>query len=89
MQATMDGNLIDYPDIVGTPTADLFHSKIIVNSIISTPGGHLANANILNFYLMTPLKHPEYANIKISTSWMKLLRNTSCMRRQCLTVGHM
>ncbi|KAL7480170.1 hypothetical protein ACHAW6_005874 [Cyclotella cf. meneghiniana] len=65
-RATMGGNLINYPDDVGTPTADLLLIKIFLNSVISTPGAKFANADISNFYLMTPLKRPEYAKIKLS-----------------------
>jgi hypothetical protein len=62
----MGGNLINYPDNIGTPTADLLLIKILLNSVISTPGARFAMADISNFYLMTPLKRPEYAKIKLS-----------------------
>jgi hypothetical protein len=65
-RATMGGNLINYPEDVGTPTANLLLIKIFFNSVISTPGAKFANADISNFYLMTPLKQPEYAKIKLS-----------------------
>ena len=65
-RATMGGNLINYPDDVGTPTANLLLIKIFLNSVISTPGARFATADISNFYLMTPLKRPEYAKIKLS-----------------------
>ena len=60
-RATLGGNLINHPDDVGTPTTDLRLIKIFLNSVISTPGAKFANADISNFYLMTPLKHPEFA----------------------------
>ena len=53
----MKGNLINYPDNVGTPTTDLLLIKIFLNTVIS-------NADISNFYMMTPPKHPKYAKIK-------------------------
>jgi hypothetical protein len=62
----MGGNLINYPEDVGTPTANLLLIKIFFNSVISTPGAKFATADISNFYLMTPLKQPEYAKIKLS-----------------------
>ena len=62
----MGGNLIHHPDDVGTPTANLLLITIFLNNIIPTPGAKFANANISNFYLMTPLKCPEYARIKFS-----------------------
>jgi hypothetical protein len=65
-RATMGGNLINYPDDVGTPTANLLLIKIFLNSVVSTPNAKFATADISNFYLMTPLKRPEYARIKLS-----------------------
>eukprot|EP00970_Alexandrium_tamarense_P015808 scaffold5534_cov194-Alexandrium_tamarense.AAC.7 len=62
----MGGNLINYPDDVSTPTANLLLIKIFLNSVISTPGAKFANADLSNFYLMTPLKRPEYAKLKLS-----------------------
>jgi hypothetical protein len=61
----MGGNLINYPDDVGTPTANLLLIKILLNSVVSTPKAKFAAADISNFYLMTPLKRPEYAKIKL------------------------
>jgi hypothetical protein len=55
----MGGNLINYPEDVGTPTANMLLVKILLNSIISTKGARFANADIANFYLMTPLKRQE------------------------------
>jgi hypothetical protein len=40
--------------------------KIFLNSVISTRGAKFAGADLANFYLMTPLKRPEYAKIKLS-----------------------
>ena len=48
------------------PTANLLLIKIFLNSVISTKGAKFANADLANFYLMTPLKRPEYAKIKMS-----------------------
>ena len=65
-RATLGGNLINYPDDVGTPTADLLLIKIFINSVISTKGAKFVNADISNFYLMTPLKRPEFAKVRLS-----------------------
>ena len=65
-RATMGGNLINYHEDVGTPMANLLLIKIFINSVISTKGAKFANADLSNFYLMMPLKWPEYAKIKIS-----------------------
>jgi hypothetical protein len=66
MRATMGGNLINYPHDVRVPTANLLLIKIFLNSVISTKGAKFANANLANFYLMSLLKRPEYAKIKLS-----------------------
>ena len=63
-RATLEGNLTNYPDNVGTPTANLLLIKIFLNSVISTLGAKFATADISNFYLMTPLKRSEFARIK-------------------------
>ncbi len=65
IQATLGGNLIHYPDDVGTPIADLLLIKIFPNSVISTDGAKFATADLSNFYLMTPLKRPEYGRVKL------------------------
>ena len=66
IRATLGGNLIHYPDDVGTPTADLLLIKIFLNSVISSDGAKFATANLSNFYLMTPLKRPEYGRVKLT-----------------------
>jgi hypothetical protein len=62
----MGGNLISYLEDVGTPTANLLLIKIFLNSVISTRGANFAGADLTNLYLMTPLKRPKYAKIKLS-----------------------
>ena len=52
---TMGGNLVNYPDDCGTPTADLLTVKLMFNSIISTPNAKFMTINIKDFYLMTPM----------------------------------
>jgi len=62
----MGGNIINYPDDVGTPTANLLLIKIFLNSVVLTRGATFAGADLTNFYLTTPLKRPEYTKIKLS-----------------------
>jgi hypothetical protein len=52
---TMGGNLINYPNDCGTPTADLLTVKIIFNSVISMPNTKFMMIDIEDFYLMTPM----------------------------------
>eukprot|EP00804_Cyclotella_cryptica_P008147 CCRYP_004624-RA/>CCRYP_004624-RA protein AED:0.13 eAED:0.13 QI:0/0/0/1/0/0/3/0/1209 len=64
-RATFGGNLIHYPDDVGTPTADLLLIKIFLNSVISTPGARFATGHLSNFYLCTLMPRPEFGRVKL------------------------
>jgi len=59
------GDRINYPGEVATPTADMLVTKILFNSVISTQGARFMTIDISIFYLMTPLKRPEYIRVKI------------------------
>jgi len=61
----MRGNLINYPDDCGTPTADLLTVKLLLNSVISTANAKFMTIDIKDFYLMTPMKRYEYFRMKI------------------------
>ena len=50
---TMGGNLINYLDDCGTPTANLLTVKLMFNSVISTPNAKFMTIDIKDFYLMT------------------------------------
>ncbi len=63
---TSEGDHINYPHNVGTPTADMTLFKCMVNSIISTPGACCIMVDIKDFYLNTPVTCFEYMRIKIS-----------------------
>ena len=60
------GNKINYPGEVATPTAEMLVAKLLFSSVISTPGARFMTMDISNFYLMTPLKRPEYVKLKLS-----------------------
>jgi hypothetical protein len=62
---TMGGNLVNYPDNCGTPTADLLTVKLMFSSIISTPGAKFMTIDIKDFYLMTPMDRYEYFRMKL------------------------
>jgi len=59
----MGGNLINYQDDVGTPTANLLLIKIFLNSVVSTRGAKFAGADLANFYLVTPLTKIKLADV--------------------------
>eukprot|EP00804_Cyclotella_cryptica_P019746 CCRYP_009657-RA/>CCRYP_009657-RA protein AED:0.25 eAED:0.25 QI:0/0/0/1/1/1/2/0/496 len=60
---TVGGNLIDYPGELTTRTADLVTSKILWNSVISTPNARYVTADLKLFYLTAPLDHYEYMHM--------------------------
>ncbi len=62
---TMGGNLINYLNDCGTPTADLLTVKLMFNSIISTPCAKFMTIDIKDFYLMTPTDCYEYFRMKL------------------------
>jgi hypothetical protein len=55
VRITAGGNLIDYPFELTTRTAELTATKIMWNSVISTPGAQYMCIDIKNMYLETPL----------------------------------
>ena len=62
---SVSGDRLDYPGEVATPTANVLVSKLLFNSVISTKGARFMTIYISNFYLMNPLKRPEYIRIHI------------------------
>ncbi|KAL7476305.1 hypothetical protein ACHAW6_002176 [Cyclotella cf. meneghiniana] len=73
-RATMGGNLINYPEDVGTPMSNLFLIKIFFNSVISTDGAKFGNIDVSIFYLMMPLKWPEFAKVKLKDISKEIVR---------------
>jgi hypothetical protein len=65
-QLTAGGVRINYPEDVGTPTADMTLVKTMLNSIISTKGAKCVILDIKDLYLNTPMKRYEYMHIKIT-----------------------
>ncbi|MBM5801495.1 MAG: hypothetical protein FJ077_11840 [Cyanobacteria bacterium K_DeepCast_35m_m2_023] len=63
---TAGGDRINYPEDVGTPTADMTLVKILFNSIVSTTNAKCVMADIKDFYLNTPMKRYEYMRIKLT-----------------------
>jgi len=65
VRLTAGGNLIDYPGELTTRTADLTTTKLLWNSVISTPGSRYMCLDIENFYLGTPMTRFEYMKIPL------------------------
>jgi hypothetical protein len=59
------GDRINYPEDVGTPTADMTLAKILLNSVISTKDARWATLDIKDFYLNKPMKRYKYMCLKL------------------------
>jgi len=49
----------------GTPTANLLSVKLLLNSVVSTPGAKFLGLDLKDFYLNTPMDRPEFLRMKI------------------------
>jgi hypothetical protein len=65
MRLTIGGNNVNFPGDCGTPTVDMVTVKLHLNSVISTKGACYCTIDLKDFYLMTPMTHPEYMRMKI------------------------
>jgi hypothetical protein len=61
-RATLGGDRIDYPYTTTALTADLESIKILLNAMISDNAA-FSTVDIEDFYLGTPLPHPEFVRI--------------------------
>ncbi len=62
---TVGGNRINYPGKVATPIIEMLVDKLLINIVATTNGARFMTMDISNFYLMTPLKQPEYLRINL------------------------
>jgi hypothetical protein len=60
------GDRVHYPFDADTPTANLLTVKLLINSVISTPGTRFFTMDITNFYLNTPMVRYEYMRLKLA-----------------------
>ena len=70
----IDGDCLNYPDEVTTPTADMLVAKILFNSVISTASACFMMMDISNFYLNTLLKCPEFICMCINDTPVEIIR---------------
>ena len=63
---TIGGNRICYTGNVGTKTAPIKLVKMMINSVLSCRGAKFCTFDIINFYLCTPLDHPEYVRVRLT-----------------------
>jgi hypothetical protein len=65
VRITVGGNLIKYPGEVTTHTTDMTTSKLLWNSVLSTPNAKYCCADVKNFYLETPMERYEYMRLPV------------------------
>ena len=58
------GGRTDYEDDTAAYVASVTTVKLLLNSVISTPGAQFATADISDFYYNTVLERPEYVKIR-------------------------
>ena len=61
----MGGDRTNCPFDCGMQTAELLTIKLLLNSVISTPGAKFTTIDISNFYLNTPIDRYEYMRMKL------------------------
>ena len=59
-----------------TPTTEMRVAKLLFNSAVSTPGAKFMTMDISNFYLMTPLKQPEFICIDLQDIPDKIIKES-------------
>jgi hypothetical protein len=62
---TFGGNNTTTSIDCGTPTANLLAVKLLIKSIVSTPGTKFLGLDLKDFYLNTPMDRTEFPRIKI------------------------
>jgi len=65
VRVTVGGDKVDYPGETSTKTAELVTCKILINSVLSTPGAKFMCMDLKDFYLGNPLPRKEYMRIAI------------------------
>jgi hypothetical protein len=66
VRGTIGGNHIHYEGDTAAHTASMQLIKILLNSVVSTPGAKFMTADIKDFYLGTPLPTTEYMRINLT-----------------------
>jgi hypothetical protein len=61
------GDRVHYPFDASTLTANLLTIKLLINSMISTPGARFFTMDINNSYLCTPMMRYEYMQLNSPT----------------------
>ena len=79
--ATKGADRINYPDDIQVPMANQLLINKILNSVISRSAARFATADISIFYIMTPLKRPEFAKINIRDIPTKIIQEYNLCKK--------
>ena len=63
---TVGGDRVNYPGYCGTPTVDILTIKLLLDSIVSTPGAKFMTIDVQFFYLNMSMEHRDYMRMKLS-----------------------
>ena len=65
IRLVVGGDKLNYDDDSGSPAASLLETKVMLNSVISDAdkGARFMSCDLKDFFLATPMKHPEYMRI--------------------------
>mmetsp|Transcript_17385 Transcript_17385/g.24552 ORF Transcript_17385/g.24552 Transcript_17385/m.24552 type:complete len:288 (+) Transcript_17385:996-1859(+) len=63
---TLSGDCLQYNGDAASPATNIIETKILINSVLSTPNAKFASINIKNFFLNTPMVSFEYVAVPIS-----------------------
>jgi hypothetical protein len=66
VRITVGGNLLDYLGEISTEAASIETTKLLINSVLSTPGARLGTIDISNFYIQNYLIDYQYMRVHIS-----------------------
>ena len=63
VRLTVGGDKLPYYSDVGSPAASLLESKLLFNSVVSTPGAKFLSADIKYYFLCSPMSEFEYMKL--------------------------
>jgi hypothetical protein len=66
VRITVGGNLLAYLGETSTEAASIETTKLLINSVLSTPGARLGTIDISKFYIQNYLKDYQYMRFHIS-----------------------
>jgi hypothetical protein len=66
VRITVGGNRLEYLGETSTETVSIETTKLLINSVLSTPGARLGTIDISNFYIQNYLKDYQYMRFHIS-----------------------